>query len=183
MENIYIKALEKGYNIGTEGISLNEMREYLKPDIDKYNQYDFKTWFYLNFENEKRRINKINPNYGFNIDPEEKLRLAPEAVMQYLDYLELKEARESSNKAIKIAIIAIFISILGLFSDVFFSVKNFRLNKKIMKETISSKQKQETLIKDQPDTLNYKNAEQHGQFITIEVDSTILDTVAIRIID
>lgn len=98
--NLYIKALEIGYLQGDEGISFEEIVRKLNNQDYEFSNDLFKDWFYRNFEHSKRFYFLHNPVYGVSSDlNDKKLRLSSDSLFQYLEYVELKEARENSKSA------------------------------------------------------------------------------------
>ncbi len=134
-ENIYIKALEIGFKNETSGISFNEVvkeleiEENLKDTPFKVN---FLLWFYTNFYccsvveklamNSATGGNFLDAVYRISEESITKLDkysstksfIKGEATQKYIDYLELKEARESSQIAKKISYASIFIAICSI---------------------------------------------------------------------
>jgi len=132
-ENIYIKALEIGYQHSTTGISFNEVvdelgiKESLSDEMFKFN---FIIWFYSNFYH-KSAEHRIVMNSGvglgvpssedieFNINKldeyvSEKAYIKGESIQKYNEYLELKEARESSQTAKMFSILSIIIASIAI---------------------------------------------------------------------
>lgn len=60
-------------------------------------------------------LDKTNDFFGLDT----KYTINYESSFNYFDYLELKEARETSVSARRLAIVAVIVSILGLFSTLF----------------------------------------------------------------
>lgn len=113
-DNIYIKALEIGFESQTTGISFNEIVSELGIEeslCDEMFKFSFMTWFYTNFYNIKAERNLVqNPHGAFIhngvIDKledckNEKSFIKGDSIQKYNDYLELKETREASQIARK----------------------------------------------------------------------------------
>ncbi|SRX74771.1 hypothetical protein [Aequorivita antarctica] len=158
-KNIYIKAMEIGYH-SNDGINYFLLKEQLQKalniKIEKVREYTLVVWFLKNFQtwdvpyNESDiRTDKIlyaikehtkgNPgDSNSNTIEFERILAKPfymkgETVKQYLDYLELKEAREqakdaqvASTKAIKIAYwsvgISAFLALTSIILTLYFSL-------------------------------------------------------------
>jgi hypothetical protein len=138
-DNIYIKALEVGYEHSITGISFNDIvnklgiKESLNDEAFKAN---FITWFYTNFYHRlaEQRIIMNSATGGrlsqdgidFNINKldefnSQKSFIKGDSTQKYIDYLELKESRESSQTAKKISYISIGIAILSILLSPFIS--------------------------------------------------------------
>ena len=135
IDNIYLKALEIGYDLGEKGISLKEINERLKTLKYKFEDDLFRDWFYRNFEH-KVRIQFINnPLSGVSKKEDNiKLRLSSDSLFQYLEYVELKEARVNSKSARNQSLIAIGIAILSLLVSAGTSVEGFLYQSKPEKQ-------------------------------------------------
>jgi hypothetical protein len=135
-DNIYLKALEIGYNLGDEGISFNVLNENLNKLKYVFDKDLFRDWFYRTFEH-KARIGFINqPTIGItNKLDDNKLRLSSDSLFQYLEYIELKEARENSITAKKDSKLAILIALVSLLVSGGFSVADFFHQPKPDKQT------------------------------------------------
>lgn len=116
--NIYIKAMELGY-IANDGISYLKMKEMLenifKIRFSITREYTFLVWFLENFtgpflgQNEKRELNYEAYIYTFNKHLSKdkpftsmlnsKFFINGFTVKQYIDYLELTEARQQAEKS------------------------------------------------------------------------------------
>ena len=128
-QNIYLRALEIGYQLGNNGISFNEIFKQLEDEGYDPNKDIFRSWYYLNYENIKRRENQINPIVGFPIALDNGNHpLCSDSFMQYIEYLELKEARETSAKAIKYAKHAIYISVIAMVLNILFYIIDWICN-------------------------------------------------------
>lgn len=113
--NLYIKALEIGYSVEDIGISFEKMIEKLNSLNYEFSDELFRDWFYRNFEHKKRPRLLNNPAQGVSRDEDDKkLRLSSESLFQYLEYVELKEARQNSKSAKKQSLIAIGIALVSL---------------------------------------------------------------------
>jgi len=138
-DNIYIKALEIGFKNEANGITFNEIvkelgiEKQLANDIFRTN---FTIWFYTNFYNwyaDKWAMASKNGTAitSYRITPQtiEKIKkfntqasfIKGESIQKYIDYLELKESRESSQTAKKISYISIGIALLSIFLSPFIS--------------------------------------------------------------
>lgn len=136
MRNLYLKSLEIGFNKNDEGISLNEIKENLKELEYTFDDDIYRDWFYRNFEH-KNRITFINqPISGVSRDEDnKKLRLSSESLFQYLEYIELKEARVNSISAKEQSFLAIGIALLSLLVSVGISVIGISYQSKSEKQT------------------------------------------------
>lgn len=115
--NLYIKALDIGYSLGDAGISFNKMIKNLKSLNYEFAEDLFRDWFYRNFEHKKRPRLLNNPAQGVSRDEDDKkLRLSSESLFQYLEYVELKEARQNSKFAKKQSLIAVGVALCSLLS-------------------------------------------------------------------
>lgn len=147
-KNIYIKAMEIGYN-AKEDINYFHLKEKVQKDlnikIEKVREYTLAIWFLNNFEtwdipkresnpavyhriiNGIRHHTKGEPgdNNSNTITFESTLSkpyyMRGETVKQYLDYLELKESREQAQNAQRTSIFAILIAIVTLLISIYFS--------------------------------------------------------------
>lgn len=123
-ENIYLKALEIGFNSKDEGISFNEMKSTLSNLGYKFEEKLLRNWYYVSFEHVKRVYFSTNPSViGMAIEEDvNKYTLCSDSLFQYLEYVELKEARENSVSAKKQSFFAIGIALLSLLVSGVFSV-------------------------------------------------------------
>ncbi|BAX82042.1 hypothetical protein [Labilibaculum antarcticum] len=126
--NIYIKALEIGFENQTTGISFSKVVEELGIEKDLESPVfacNFTIWFYTNFYNPDAeasvKYNSTGPPYITPVTLDElkefkteKSFIKGEATQKYIDYLELKEARESSQIAKMFAYASIFIAICSI---------------------------------------------------------------------
>jgi hypothetical protein len=118
--NIYIKALEIGYSAGDTGVSLKKMLQNLCDLKYEFSDDLFKEWFYRNFEHKLRQRLLNNPSNDVSVIEDNKnLILSSESLFQYLEYVELKEARKNSKSAKTQSFIAIGIAIISLFATIF----------------------------------------------------------------
>jgi hypothetical protein len=69
-------------------------------------------------------LNRVNYVPEYNKGREIPLSMSVEDEFRLLEYTELKEARESSNKATKLATRALIVSIIAAASSIFFSYQN-----------------------------------------------------------
>lgn len=115
-ENIYLKAHEIGFNSKDEGISFNEMKSNLSNLGYKFEEKLLRNWYYVSFEHVKRVHFSTDPSViGMAIvEDENKYSLSSDSLFQYLEYVELKEARENSKSAKNYSLIAIGIALLSL---------------------------------------------------------------------
>jgi site-specific DNA-cytosine methylase len=118
-ENIYLKALEIGFNSKDEGISFNEMKSTLSSLGYKFEEKLLSNWYYVSFEHVKRVYFSTNPSViGMAIEEDNnKYSLCSDSLFQYLEYVELKEARENSKSAKNYSLIAIGIALLSLLAS------------------------------------------------------------------
>lgn len=129
-ENIYIKALEIGFEHETAGISFNEIVKELGIEKDILNlvfKSNFTIWFYTNFFNPKGEANVQLNNSGtatYIIKPEtlkdldkckdEKAYIKGESIQKYIDYVELRDTRKSSRTARTFSVISIIIASIAI---------------------------------------------------------------------
>lgn len=132
--NIYIKAMEIGYN-NPEGITYHDLKDEIERSlmlkIEGQMEYSFIVWFVNNFSSsefssiDRVFFNKIREyiygRYGENTRNKrayDRLRnlffIKGETLKQYIDYLELSHAKKSSRKAFTLSIISIIIAIVSL---------------------------------------------------------------------
>lgn len=125
--NIYIKAMEIGYLKDIEGISYHSLKKQLEKELNitivRDRELTFLAWFLESFESRNIKQLKENPTirqklYNYLLySPEyypdnwknfediyndqlgETFFLKGEVTKQYLDYLELQEARTTANEA------------------------------------------------------------------------------------
>ncbi|WP_417237223.1 hypothetical protein [Bizionia paragorgiae] len=138
-DNIYIKAMEIGYN-HNNGIYYSQMKAYIERDLNiqmsKAREYTFISWFLNHFQSKDSADALPDSIYKlkYYILQGEKhnerayaeimtqiFYMKGETVKQYLDYVELKEARMQSKNAQQSSTIAIFIAIITLLISVYFS--------------------------------------------------------------
>ncbi len=165
-ENIYIKAMEIGYD-HNNGIHYSKMKalleENLKFQMNKAREYTFLSWFLNHFQSQdsadilpdtlyKIKFYVLNGGAKHNEKAyaeimTQRFYIKGETVKQYVDYLELKEAREQAKNAQKASTIAIGIAILTLAISIYFSATapkppfnvNILEKSNPVKETISLK--------------------------------------------
>lgn len=122
-QHFYLKALEIGFDSKDIGVSFNETNEKLNQLEYEFNEDLFRDWYYRNFEHKNRVTFSNKPTTGVSADLDNtKYRLSSDSLFQYLEYLELKEARVNSKSARKQSLIAIGIAILSLLVSVGTSV-------------------------------------------------------------
>jgi len=85
--NIYLRALEIGYDVGSDGISYNNLISKLTSEGYNTNKRITPDWYYLNFENPSRTRLKANPRYGYRDASDENFPLSYDSLMDYVDYL------------------------------------------------------------------------------------------------
>lgn len=117
-QNLHIEVLEMGFNKSSEGITYVECLSELEKKGywigDKSLSDNLRIWFYKNFYNEQTYKN-LHQHYGFSNELDlKKSYLSGDATMQYLDYLELKESRESAKWASRYSLIAIVIATIAI---------------------------------------------------------------------
>lgn len=124
MDNIYIRALKIGADSLDEGISYNDIIEKLgiKERTGTFKN-NFRFWFYSNFYHDNTQRNLDNRRLFFpdELDSKKSILLG-EAFINYLDYVELKEARQSAKTAKRYAIIAIWIAIVSIIAQTLFNI-------------------------------------------------------------
>lgn len=137
VSNIYIETLKLGSENLDKGISYNKVKECLISkgySIPEHFENYFILWFFSNFyiRNVSRRIMNVR---GHDMKPEE-LRtevampaiLTGEAFQNYLDYLELHEARINSIQAQKTANESIWIARVTLWISAGISIGSMLVN-------------------------------------------------------
>jgi len=134
-DNIYIKALEIGLRNETNDITFNEVVKQIgigKSIKDEIFKTSFIIWFYTNFYNpdgesslkyENGSSQYITPDRLHELEEfeDKKSFIKGDAIQKYIDYLELKESRESSQIAKKISYFSIGIAIASIFLSPFLS--------------------------------------------------------------
>jgi len=127
--NIYLQSLKIGIDNLEKGISFNQLQsELIRQNIwikERSFEWYFLYWFFDNFyciEVQKRKDENKSLDYTLY----EQQRITPcfikgESMMQYIDFIELQEARASSKNARKLAMFAISISIISFIASVLFS--------------------------------------------------------------
>ena len=119
-ETIYNKALEFGANNIKEGVTYNELLNYLKEnklDVNDGVARSFHVWFYETFYVSGIYERRNDPS-GMGVFNEDVLRgkdntkgfLTGEAYLKYLDFLEYRQALKSAKQSSNLAKIAIAIS-------------------------------------------------------------------------
>lgn len=127
LNNIYIETLKIGAENLDKGISYSQVVEQLTQigiSIEPYFEEYFMLWFFTNFyERSMTNIIRTQSNRWFRKEEYGSalnfpVILTGEAYQNYLDYIELKEAREYSlqaqkaaNESIKIARLTLIVSI------------------------------------------------------------------------
>ena len=116
-KDLYITVLEYAVENVNKGIKFDELYEYL---ISKGFNYD-----------KNKKINDYDDLislslYIFDVNPYEThgeigIRVTPGAYFNYLEYIELQEARSFSKKSMIVAIISIGIAFLTLATSIYFS--------------------------------------------------------------
>ncbi|WP_420551218.1 hypothetical protein [Tenacibaculum aiptasiae] len=113
--NLYIKALEIGYESGDDGISFNDILTKLKSLKYSLDEGLFRSWFYRNFDHKERYRVINNPGAGVSpVNDSKNFRLSSESLFQYIEYVELKEARINSISAKRHSYLAIGISLISV---------------------------------------------------------------------
>lgn len=131
-DSIYIKCLKKGFNAPPEGISFNEMIQYLVAEgHPEANTHDFKchfyVWFFDNFFQHAiyydRMMQRQPPMWPWayretvengkpNPQLEVKSPMMFPAQESYLNYLSLEATKSKSTLAVRIALAAMILSTL-----------------------------------------------------------------------
>ncbi len=128
MENIYIKAMEYGYN-NPQGFEYTELKDniegQLKLSLNQDAEYGLVEWFIESFTSvdnyshshkngllEAFRLNNENTSMQRFLNSTWIIRGL--TTKQYIDYLELKESRENSNRAFKTSIGSIVIALASV---------------------------------------------------------------------
>lgn len=131
-ENIYITSLEIGKDRIEEGITYPELKAILTDkgfEFDEAFEWNFKFWFYSNFYCYQvffmiQKDMGVTSKDGtleteYKIAKNKKAFLTGDAHSKYIEYVELKEARETaitsmrqSKKAFSVAIATLLLSIL-----------------------------------------------------------------------
>ena len=121
--NIYIRSLEIGFDADNDGISYSELRNILEKEEYSFNDKILKEWYFSNFEHPNRRRFVADPmeDYIRHESDSETRVLCSDSFMQYVEYLELKEARESAQKAFRQSRNAMYLAVLSIILNVFFS--------------------------------------------------------------
>ncbi|WGK64108.1 hypothetical protein [Croceiramulus getboli] len=138
-KSIYSDARDYGYLNPTEGITFYSLLEHLQLSYDLSDNFllHFADWFLENFksttpQNDGDRIRAFKlelTNYDYNRSWLEQLKtkrfyLKGDAEKKHIDYLELRQARRSSNRAFKLSIGAIIISIITGFGTTWYTNEN-----------------------------------------------------------
>lgn len=136
-KNIYIAALEYGEERLEEGVTFKELIKYLESShkIEGALLQSFRIWFFQNFYNERTfpgysiilQTTKSSKNsyreYGNEIRYDGiKCHLMTNGHFQYLEWVELNEARLSAKRAQCIAVFAIIISGVLAASSIVFQI-------------------------------------------------------------
>lgn len=154
--NLYLKALEIGFESGNNGISYDNLVRQLVNQNYKINEDVFWIWYLRNFEHRLRAYFSVDPSgLSYNEQPSKSdpHELCADSVMQYIEYIELKESRESAIKALKHSKYAIYIAIISIILNVFFSESIFGTFNNRQK-TIKTGQEMESQVKE---ALEYQN--------------------------
>jgi len=177
--NIYIKALEIGFNSGNDGISYNELSEQLKKYEFNLNDKAFWIWYLANFEHEERAYFSVDPCSSRTITETSKsiaYELCADSVMKFIEYLELKESRESTKKALKQAKIAIIIAIVSIILNLLQSV----LSSELTSDNFYNRQKNtktdlvlESQVKEELEYSNSLSDELNNRLEKLKVRDTI----------
>lgn len=126
-DNIYLKSLEIGYN-NINGISFNQLKNILKePKLENNDAFSFhfNTWFYENFYNkgthEEVSYHKNFADVGRELEYSNLLKHNDElsfikgsSISKYLEFIELKEARKSSNRAFIISMLSLLVACMSI---------------------------------------------------------------------
>lgn len=127
-KNIYIRSLKLGFE-RNEGISFNEVIEILDIKINKDIAFkvNYTKWFFENFITESSEniptytIKRDNIDEKIRIIREQKAYLKGDALMKYIDYVELESTRIASNTATKFSYASLFIAILAVLIPILLS--------------------------------------------------------------
>jgi UDP-2,3-diacylglucosamine pyrophosphatase LpxH len=119
--NIYIKSLEIGYN-NISGISFDDLILKINNNLlkDERLSFHFNIWFYTNFYNENAYsdvlLHNTFANHAGKITFSDKEKITQynnelsfikgDSISKYIEYIELKEARKSSNRAFIISLLS-----------------------------------------------------------------------------
>jgi hypothetical protein len=120
-KNLYLRALEIGFEVGESGISFDEIKEKLAKEGYTMPGIVFRKWFYTNFEwpNVIEYRTKVI-NYPEATYDDKSYRLFYNAVMLYIEYQELNQAMKSAKLASRHARIAIWIAVVSMVLNVLF---------------------------------------------------------------
>ncbi len=138
-ENIYIKTLQFGADNFKEGVTYNQVREYLGKDAPpegSNHELSFLNWFFDNFhQQELLSLERKNASSGkwlaiatLKKYYDKQAHMTGEAHQNLIEYIELQEARNSSKKSMIVAIIAIILTIITISIDIFKPFSNSSTN-------------------------------------------------------
>lgn len=135
--NIYIESLEIGISYLENGVSYIELKEILVSkgfSIEGIFEDYFYYWFYKNFFvegiygriNQKSTVAEKKYKHLYKEFESKKAFLTGSAHQDYIDYIELKDARKFSKKAIGIASAALVVTLIALIFSIIFNQKTIR---------------------------------------------------------
>lgn len=110
-EDIYIRVLEYAKGKGMDGFTFDEITKDLKLTEDEQQFIKMNT------------VSTDNSVFWYLNEDREKMSLTFDGRAMLLDHQELIEARKSSSKAMRIAIIAILLTLVGFIYQIFFVAK------------------------------------------------------------
>lgn len=118
LKNIYIRSLEIGFESENDGISFDKLKSILTEEGYSFSDTIFKVWYYSNFEHEYRHLFIA----GYSDPPDNSYDvphpLSSDSIMKYIKYVELKENRVSTEKAMNHSFWALFFAGLSMFINV-----------------------------------------------------------------
>lgn len=127
-ENYFMDMLKIGYKAEEKGVSIDEMYKELKAlgyDVKKEQIAKTTSITYSLESSYKEMFLSVKGAYSWltttcNI----KYKMKIEYVSRYLEYIELKEAREYSKKSLTIAILALFATAVSILISTYFYVND-----------------------------------------------------------
>jgi hypothetical protein len=129
-DDIYISLIKFGIDKSEEGVKLSEIKSHLLSLEYKF----YEIGIHRIVSDLFTPLNPKTHSPELEMMEDKPMHLTVESTFRWLEYIELHEARQSSKSAMRIAIIAIVISVLtGIFS-IYIGVKQMNSPAKFEKE-------------------------------------------------
>jgi hypothetical protein len=148
--NIYIRSLEIGFESEKDGMSFDKLKSTLTKEGYSYSDTILRAWYYSNFAHGDRHLFLAGYSEipdGYDSVP---LPLSSDSIMKYIKYVELRENRESTKKAIKHSKLAIWVATASMIINVISLVLVYEGNQRLLQTTKIDREMESSIKANQP---------------------------------